>query len=309
MIEILMATYNGENHLKEQLDSIMAQDYTDFTVTVRDDGSTDGTLKIIRRFITKYPGKIRLFEDADTQYNSAKSNFTQLIANAQPDCYYCLCCQDDIWKPDKLTKQFTKMKQMEALSGIRTPILVHSDMKIVNVNRNVLHKSYVRYANIKPNEFTLKRMLVENCVVGLTCMFNSALMMLVKNIPENAVSHEWWIGLYAVAIGKVAYIKEPLVEYRQHARNTVGAISGRGIDIIRNFKNISRNRFDTQKSYYQAAEFQKSAQKLLNSDKLKIISSYSALAYSKKIKKVIYVLCLGYTKHSIVGSVAQAINS
>ncbi len=309
MIEILMATYNGTNYLKKQLDSIMAQDYTDFVVTIRDDGSKDDTVKIIRSYMKKYPEKIRLIEDEPSQYNSAKGNFAKLMANATPDVYYCLCCQDDLWAPNKLSKQLTMMKQMEVMSGARTPILVHSDMEIIDFNDNVINSSYVKYANIKPDKFTLKRMMVENCIVGLSCMFNAPLMKLCKNIPDNAVSHDWWIGLYAVAIGKVAYIKEPLVCYRQHGDNTVGAVSGRGIDIIKNFKNISNSRFDTQKSYYQAMEFQNAAAKILNPDKLKIINDYAAFANKNKFMKVINVLCMGYTKNSIVGSIVQAINS
>ncbi|MBP1560962.1 MAG: glycosyltransferase family 2 protein [Oscillospiraceae bacterium] len=307
MIEILLATYNGEKYLRQQLDSILAQDYQDFVITVRDDGSKDGTLDIIEEYIEKNPKKIRLLE-TETEYNSQKSNFAQLLANAQPDCYYCLCCQDDVWKPNKLSKQLTMMKQCEAMTGARTPVLVHSDMEIVDENLNVIEKSYVKYVNINPENTSLKSELCENSIVGVSCMFNMSLLMLCRNIPENAVSHDWWMAIHAVAVGKIGYIKEPLVQYRRHEGNTSGIVSGRGFDILKNLKNRRMSRFEIQKSYYQAQDLQKCSAGILNGEKMKMAAEYSSLSTASKFKRVITIICMGYCKKGIIGTIIQAIN-
>ena len=189
MVEILLATYNGEKYLREQLDSILAQTYKDFFITVRDDGSTDGTKDILNEYAENYPDKFRMINTkSDESFNSARNNFAILLQEANGDDHFCLCCQDDVWMPDKLSKQMALMDAMEKKYGSGIPLLVHSDMEIVDENLQPLEKSYVKYANIQPEGFSLKKMLAENCTVGITCLFDTSLLAICRDIPSNTDS-------------------------------------------------------------------------------------------------------------------------
>lgn len=309
MVEILLATYNGEKYLREQLDSILAQTYKDFFITVRDDGSTDGTKDILNEYAENYPEKFRMINTkSDENFNSARNNFAILLQEAKGDDHFCLCCQDDVWMPDKLSKQMALMDAMEKKYGSGIPLLVHSDMEIVDENLQPLEKSYVKYANIQPEGFSLKKMLAENCTVGITCLFDTSLLAICRDIPDEAVSPEWWLGLHAAALGKIGYIDEPLVKYRQHPGSISGAVSGRFFDIIKNGK-FRNSKFDTQKSYYQAEAFLNANAKLLNAEKTKIIAKYASFISAGKFTKVMAALFGGYAKNSLLASIIQAANS
>lgn len=307
MVEILLAAYNGEKYLCEQLDSIMEQTFKDFVITIRDDGSTDSTPEIIEKYCKKYPSKIRALPAGDKP--SADENFRYLIANANSGSYFCLCCQDDVWEPTKLEREMAVMKRAESISGERTPILVHCDMTITNEKLSLMEKSYVKFTNIKPEGFSLKTMLAENCVVSYTCMFNMALLAISRNIPDNAVSAAWWIALNAAAFGRVEFISEPLALYRQHEGNLHGAVGGRFTDIIKQNNKFGISKFATQKSYYQAEEFLKINESRLNPEKKKIIETYASFITAGKFKKVIQALFGGYAKNSLLASIIQAVNS
>lgn len=252
MVDVLMATYNGEDYIEEQIESILNQSYTKWKLYIRDDGSTDNTLEIIEKFSAKYPKKIFLVKD-DKKGLGAKGNFKELMRYSSND--YCMFSdQDDIWLKDKIEKSFEKIKSLEELYGIDTPILVHTDLRVVDENKKIINNSFWKYQNLNPNNIQLRKLLVENIVTGCTMIINKPLLNLSKNIPKESVMHDAWIALVASAKGKVYSLDEQTILYRQHSKNEVGAKSVKGIGFIQKNLNQEKINLSINNSIAQASK-------------------------------------------------------
>jgi glycosyltransferase involved in cell wall biosynthesis len=129
-VEVLLATYNGARFLREQLDSIMAQDYGNIRVLARDDGSSDETIEILGQYAKKFPGCFRVMP-AGSPTGSAKGNFLLLIKASTAD-YICFADQDDVWLPDKVSRTKQAMDQLESRWGTEVPLLVFTDLHVVD---------------------------------------------------------------------------------------------------------------------------------------------------------------------------------
>ena len=132
-----MATYNGEKYLREQLQSLYNQTYTDWTLYIGDDGSSDGTASIVREFSQRY-GNIVFHQNSEGK--GAMRNFMDLLAEAEAD-YYMFCDQDDVWLPHKVETTLRKMRETEAENKER-PALACSDLRVVDKNLQTIAPSY-----------------------------------------------------------------------------------------------------------------------------------------------------------------------
>jgi glycosyltransferase involved in cell wall biosynthesis len=224
MIVICLSLYNGALFLKEQLKSIEEQsfDLSRIVLLVRDDGSTDSSYEILQYFMQHSSLHVKILEDR-TNFGVKKS-FELLMNEAvmMNVQYIMFCDQDDVWYNDKIEKTLSKMKELENEST-DLHLLVHSDLTVVNENLNVIASSFWSYQHINPSKDSLNRLLLHNVVTGCTMMINRALAEKVKTIPDEAIMHDWWIALVASIFGKIAYIDEPLMLYRQHGKNDTGA--------------------------------------------------------------------------------------
>lgn len=225
-ISVLVATYNGELYVKKLLNSLLSQT-VDAEVIVRDDGSVDSTLDIVR----SYGPKLRVLQD-DLGNVGVINNFNLLMA-ATDAPYVAFSDQDDIWMRDKLALQMEVMLRLEEQYGTETPILVHSDLVVCDVFDRVLAPSLWRFQRLDPNVCQFSRILVQNNITGCTMMINKALQKLAFPVPSQAVMHDWWLALVASAAGKIGFVSSPLVRYRQHERNQLGAVSGGGRAVLR----------------------------------------------------------------------------
>lgn len=218
MLNILLATYNGELYLNDQLESIKVQTNQDFIILSRDDMSLDSTIDIL-----KFHG----IKQIESKKNlGAKQSFAELLDYAVENTeskYFMFCDQDDVWNHDKIEKTYMKMRMLEEQYGKNTPLLVHSNLTVVDKFLNVLALSFLKYQHIDPSKDSLNRLLLHNIVTGCTMMINRALAEKVKSMPKEAIMHDWWIAMVASAFGKIAYIDEPLMLYRQHGSNDTGA--------------------------------------------------------------------------------------
>lgn len=207
-----MATYNGEKYLRRQIDSILAQKVDcPFRILASDDGSTDGTLSILK----SYKDKITLVSLPHER--DATGNFLSLLKCAKAP-FVALCDQDDIWHEHKL------QRCLDAIRPIEGPALVHSDLTVIDENEQVLAPSLFAHQGWDFDAVSLCRLLVQNNATGLSMLLNRALVNLVnKAKPEDVLMHDWWIALTAAAMGEVAVIREPLALYRQHGVNAIGA--------------------------------------------------------------------------------------
>lgn len=224
-VEVLLATYNGEAFLPELLASLRAQTFPDFRVRVRDDGSTDGTLRIVREAAAT-PGPEIVLEDEGTPRTrlGPPLSFGRLMELSEAD-YVLPCDQDDVWHPDKVRVTLDAMRATEGEAGSDAPVLVHTDLRVVDRELRQLGSSFWSYQNLRPHLTRhLGRNLVQNGVVGCTLMANRPLLRRALPIPAEALMHDWWLALVAAAFGRVVPVPRATVDYRQHGANEAGAL-------------------------------------------------------------------------------------
>ena len=243
MITVLMATWQGKAYVGEQLDSILAQTKPVDRIVISDDGSTDGTLDILQEYKERYPQQIELISHKDDGYsghlNGAAANFFYLIRRecrleSAPSDYWFLSDQDDIWMSDKVEKMIGKISEVAGGVESGSPILLYSDVKVVDRDKNILSDSLFAYQHMNPDRVEFSEVLVENPVTGGAAMFNQALLKLVAQTPLSCIMHDWWLALVASCFGSIICLEEPLGYYRQHEHNVMGARrTGSPRDLIR----------------------------------------------------------------------------
>ena len=221
-IDILLATWNGQRYLAEQIDSILTQTFTDWRLLIRDDGSTDGTPDIIKRYVSENPDRIAVIENSERGLG-ARGNFARLMEHSTAD-YVMFSDQDDVWLPHKTERLMEAMEALEKQHGRDTPTLVHSDLKVVGPDLEEWYPSFINYQSLNPGfGRCLNRLLVQNVVTGCASLCNRELIERARPVPEQSFMHDWWIALVAGAFGRIMFIDESMVLYRQHGANALGA--------------------------------------------------------------------------------------
>jgi glycosyltransferase involved in cell wall biosynthesis len=230
-IEILLATYNGERFLREQIDSILAQDYENWRVLARDDGSTDDTVSILREYEKRLPSRFRvLATSAGTGH--PKWNFLRLM-EASTSQYICFADQDDVWLPQKLSLTMQAMGRLEARHGKALPLLAFTDLRVVNERLETIAESLWKFHGLNPRKVNhFARLIGQNVVTGSTAMANRRLVELALRMPEEAEMHDSWVALAASAFGAGEAVPVQTVLYRQHDKNMLGALETQEPSVI-----------------------------------------------------------------------------
>lgn len=224
MIDILLATYNGEKYIKEQLDSLFSQTYEDFKILVRDDVSTDDTVLIVKKFESIYPNKIKLIQDEFGKLGSGKS-FMKLLEYSDSE-YIMFCDQDDVWLRDKIELSLNKLKEIEKESEYDIPLLVFTDLHVVDERLNLIENSFWNYQKLIPNTAKdWKKLVAQNVITGCTIMINKQAKVVSLPFVLDIMIHDQWIGVNVAKYGKIEYIKNKTILYRQHSNNVAGAYS------------------------------------------------------------------------------------
>lgn len=220
MIDILLATYNGEKYISEQIDSLINQTYQNWTLIVHDDGSSDNTIKILKKYVLKYPKKIILIEDA-IKTGGAKNNFSHLSSFSTSQ-YIMFCDQDDVWLNDRIELFYKTMLESEKGYG-NIPIVVFSDLTVVDDKLNVVNNSMIKYQRLNPEIAKSFEMLkCQNVITGCAMMVNKKALDFSMPIPKDALMHDWWIGLITAKYGKNIFLNTATILYRQHVNNAIG---------------------------------------------------------------------------------------
>ena len=210
-VNILLSTYNGEQFLGQQLESLFRQSFSNFTILVRDDGSADQTVQLIRDCRDQ---RLVLIEEGP--HLGVVGSFLRLLTLADPGAdYYAFCDQDDIWMPHKMERALNRLGLLKD-----HPVVLYCSRQIlVDEALNILGQSpkYPRGPNFR-------NALVQNIATGCTVVISrGARELLLRPSPPDIVMHDWWMYLVVSAFGKVIFDAEPTVYYRQHRENVVGS--------------------------------------------------------------------------------------
>lgn len=281
---ICMSTFNGEKFISKQIESIINQDYKKWKLVIHDDGSRDKTRAIIQHY-AEQDSRIHFIDDKN-HYGIIKGFFK--LINFEKADYYMLSDQDDIWLPTKLSIFLSEASRFEESDSL----LVHSHFSNMDENDSIF-KNYVSEKN-EYKSIKFKDLILTNNVTGCTCMINGTLRnLIVKKIPEidynNIMMHDWWFAIVAGSLGKVRYIDEVTVLYRQHENNVLGAPGkNRKNKLRKTFRLVTfKDKFNLGKIIRQAEMLVKLYGKNMDEDDLEICHFLMNL---RSVRRPIYQL-------------------
>lgn len=302
-IDILMAIYNGSEYIIPQLLSIIEQTYPHFHITIRDNCSLDNTVELIENFVKKHPGKITLIKG--TENLGAMGNFATLASLAKAP-YIMFSDGDDVWLPNKIADTLELLKRNETLYGMATPILIHTDLTVVDKNLKVIDRSFWSYSGLNPDFSSLQRLLIQNVVTGCTTLINQPLLKLALPIPKEAIMHDWWLGLVAATFGTIDVLNKPTLLYRQHGKNDTGAKKWKGfksymaaVKKVSSQKGLSDLRQSVSRCITQADAFFKRYHQDLTPAQCQAVKDFASLHKHDAVKRRYLILKHGFYKNTL----------
>lgn len=262
-VNILLSSYNGQLFLPGLIASIGAQRRQPFVLHVRDDGSTDDTVHVLKK----------LYRCAHIHRIEAGANigeirsFFQLLKNADQHAhYFAFADQDDIWHADKLECAVNALERLpEAVPALYCSRLGYIDENGVALGLSPLPKRGPSFANA----------LVENIAAGCTIVMNRAAKdLILEGLPASCVMHDWWCYLVVAAFGRVLYDDTTHISYRLHGQNTVGAPLSFWENCVRRAGRFVRKGPFAYQAHAQAIEFSKKFGCRLPPDKLRVLDTF-----------------------------------
>ncbi len=221
-MDILLATYNGEKYVDHLIESLLTQSHSQFSILIRDDGSTDKTIEIIRDYEQMHKGKIKIIRDNLGNLGSSRC-FIELLMHTEAD-YIMLCDQDDVWLPNKIEITLEMMERLEKMHNKETPILVFTDLKVVKNDLDIVSESFWKYQKLDPEiSKDWVALLASNVITGCTIMLNRKAKEVVLPFRLPKMIHDHWLGVNISRYGIVDYISIQTILYKQHGENIIGA--------------------------------------------------------------------------------------
>ncbi len=295
MITILMGTYNGEKYIEEQIESILSQTEKKWRLVIQDDCSTDATPDIVKKYAENYKDKVTFIERRFSS-GSAKNNFASMLKLSKSD-YVLTCDQDDVWLPSKIELTLKKMQELESKYGKDSPFLVHTDLIIADAELKVIAGSMFEYQNLDSKRDSFNNLLVQNIVTGCTMMINRSLLDCVRDVPEEAIMHDWWLAIIASAFGHVGFVNKPTLFYRQHDNNEVGAKNAKSLPYnLRRLITKKRSELALQSTYKQARAFLDIYERDISLEQLEAVKVYTTIQKYGKIKRIYLTNKYGFWK-------------
>lgn len=295
-VGIVMATYNGEKYVKEQIESILKNTYTEWKLWLWDDGSKDKTVSILKEYEEKYPERITVCENRKNL--GVVLNFLHGAKSCDTD-YIMFCDQDDVWMKDKIDRTLKMMKKTEEKEGADCPITVFSDVKVVDSNLNMIHPSFYQSSRLNTKKLDLNHLLMENKLIGCTIMMNSSVKKRLTNLPKYARVHDWWIALITSAFGRIVYLPEATMLYRQHENNVIGNDNFLSYvkERIRNLKKQKQVLLDTQRQAYEFLQIYKNE---LSTEDKRVVYEFAYIHKRNWFQKRYIIFTRGYFKTGLL---------
>ena len=288
-VNILMSTYNGQEFIAQQIQSIQKQTFENWNLLIRDDGSSDETPKIIADF-AKSDARIR-FINADKRENfGVIKNFYTLLKYEKAD-YYFFSDQDDVWQPQKLELTLASVEK----ENNQIPLMVFTGLTLVDRDLQVFHDSMIKTQSHHANTSLLEE-LTENTVTGGTMMVNHCLAKQWKQCYDDLIMHDWYLALLAASLGKLIYLDETTELYRQHESNVLGARTW-----SKRLKNWLRPHRLVKKYWWLVTSSQQQASHLLELDlpaaNKAIIQAYVTLLDQSFLNRIKWLKQYGFAKN------------
>lgn len=276
-VVVLLSTYNGEAYVKQQLDSILEQTYENIQILVRDDGSKDDTLSILKEYEKQDNVSVILGENI-----GFVDSFMELLKQSPHAQYYAFADQDDVWEKDKIERAVSILEKQEDKENC--PIMYYSSYDFYNEKMQFVSHPDTR------GKTNFLNSLVECVNLGMATVINKqAKDKVLQKIPkENCLGHDWWIYMVCSAFGKVIYDEKPMVKHRIHQTNTSKCGESRKEKYTRRFQTLfADNHFKRLKR--QIEEFGECFYNDLSKENQKVMDLFlSSKNMGLQMKKLFY---------------------
>lgn len=278
-IDILMATYNGEKYVRAQIESILKQSYKNFRLLISDDCSKDGTRKILEEYSQKDNRILIFFQEKNL---GVVKNF-EFLLNKVENKYFMFSDQDDFWYENKIELSIKRMQETNS-------DLIYTDLEVVDDDLKTINNSYWKLKGlynkiIKYNNF--EALYLNNFITGCTMLVKSEWISQILPFPKNTkyLLHDYWTSIIVSQNGKIEYLSQPTIKYRQHTNNSVGIRTKS--EELKKLEDIRKLFLDVKLEHFKI--FVENENKF-NSEKIKKLNSKS-LKYFEKLenKKGIYL--------------------
>ncbi len=314
-VDILLATYNGARFLPAQLASLSRQSHRDWRLIVRDDGSSDGSLDIVRQWADREQRALLVVVDGIKGLGPAQS-FGRLLDRSDAP-YFAFCDQDDVWDEVKVQRLLAEVLAMEADHGLALPMLAHSNLAIVDEDLTPTGANFWEGARIvcpnigrsEPDKAGRASLLLQNVVTGCASLGNSSLRQVAGSMPEGVHVHDWWVALIAAHFGAVRGVPETLVQYRQHSGNAIGAKPWGAASIGRRFlpapgENIRKAAILLEALQRQAGSFADAFGKVLPQDDRETVQELATLRAHSILRRKTFMSRRGAYPQSMLRGLA-----
>jgi len=304
LVDVLLATFNGEKYLCDLIESIKRQTHSNWNMLVSDDGSTDATVSLVEKEINK-DQRIH-WAEKQCEHAGSYANFMCLLSQSTAD-YVMFCDQDDVWLESKIRTTLEKMKEMERLYQSE-PIMVFTDLEVVDHNLKQIFPSFDSMGGIDPHKTSLKDMIFNPVAPGCTIMLNKELRDIALRLQNRGgvKYHDWWVSLIAAAFGHIGYVPTSTIKYRQHSDNQVGATKQ---SVLKSFLAATWNsaKGDISDSMDRAIECRRSFGEQISSENQEALLLYTSIPNQSWYKRIILLLRAGFWKRGLLRKIGQTI--
>ena len=238
--EIVLATFNGADFLQHQLNSIANQSLLPSKIIVSDDRSTDLTLEILDKWTNEHSISVEILPHHSYNLGCCR-NFERLLSYSSAN-YVMLADQDDCWDSNKAELLVNQLIYYEHIYGACTPLLVHSDLRLIDESGHLISDSFFAFQNLNPYRNDWLSISMQNIVTGCACIVNRSCIDKALPFTDNTILHDWWLALVASRFGKIIYLSSTCLDYRQHSSNVVGAI-GFNKNALKRIRQLSSKSF------------------------------------------------------------------